>query len=517
MKTKVFTFFWIIIVLIGSCSERKETILRMPIGSMPQDYSISVSTNSYVMLIFRNIHDVLIEYENGSYINRLAESWNTPTSTQLTVKIRDNAYFSDGSPVTANDVKESYLWMMNNPRSPFYDTIPIDSMVARDNFIDIYCSRDISLQGGFISLTGIMKANDLKKGEEYLNNHITTAGVYYVYFKNNERIILKKNKYHRDFLKNKKAPDTIELILEPSRSNQYEMLINDEVDFIEFVDTEKYDEILASKKYQILEKDSNLIVYMMLNSSNHAISNINFNPLENYLAQNNTIKNPLHNKKVRQAMAHAIDTQSYIDNYMAAKAYPIILPALRNSFGFPTDKPCYEFDLKLAKKLMKEAGYQNGFEINIHTANLRYNRPFADFIKECLEKINITTNVIVLSSEEMRERDTNRAATINAINIRSNFTLANTLSPRYIYLPNTPSGDNLFGNYNPKINELLYKITALTPPDPDLIGLYKELTDVIIDETFIIPFLNPFSIYAINKKFSYNHTPDLKFTDFYTN
>ena len=485
----------------------------MPVPNLPQGYDAIVSTSPYTMLVYRNIHDVLIDRENDVYINKLAESWSTPTPTMLSVKLRDNLYFSDGTQITANDVKKTYEWILDKPSTPFYDIVPIDSIITHGNYLNIYSSREISLQGGFISLTGILKAEDIEKGEDYLNQNPIASGVYYVHFKNDEKVILKKNIYHRDFQSNKKAPDIVELILVPKLENRYEMLLNDEVDFLENLYIGKYDEVLATKKYQILEKDSNLVMYLMLNATSERIPSIRANSA---LSEGGEIDNPLRDKRVRQAIAHIIDVRSFITNDMHSKAYPIILPALRHLYGYPTEKECYEYDLELSKSLMEKAGYSEGFEIDLHCTNSRISRPLAFFIKQCLEDINIIVNIEYIENNAIRTRDTSRAMILSSMNIRSNFTLGYTLNNRYRYRhnPNYPRGENIFGNYNPRINELLDQITTTSIDISELSGLYKELTDIIIDETFIVPIINPFNIYAVSKKFTYTHRPYLKFTDF---
>src|SRR5699024_2574586 len=70
----------------------------------------------------------------------------------------------------------------------------------------------------------------------------------------------------------------------------------------------------------------------------------------------NTSKDEYSDKKVRQAMNHAIDKEAYIkvvkNGYAKESTSP--LPATNNYYAEQTP---YEYDIEKAKELMEEAGY----------------------------------------------------------------------------------------------------------------------------------------------------------------
>lgn len=84
-------------------------------------------------------------------------------------------------------------------------------------------------------------------------------------------------------------------------------------------------------------------------------------------------KNPLKDKRVRLALAHAINLEAIKVKIMRGAATPtglMIAPQV-NGFNADLNTP-YAFDPEMSKKLLAEAGYPDGFEITIDCPNNRY-------------------------------------------------------------------------------------------------------------------------------------------------
>lgn len=82
-----------------------------------------------------------------------------------------------------------------------------------------------------------------------------------------------------------------------------------------------------------------------------------------FLAMNVNMK-PFNDVRVRQAMNYAVDVNSIIKNVLSGLARRMDNPLLPEAFGYsPT--PVYSYDPAKAKSLLAEAGYPNGFEMEI--------------------------------------------------------------------------------------------------------------------------------------------------------
>jgi peptide/nickel transport system substrate-binding protein len=71
---------------------------------------------------------------------------------------------------------------------------------------------------------------------------------------------------------------------------------------------------------------------------------------------------PLSDKRVRQALNHAVDKDSYIRALMGGLTTPAAQPATPIALGYIADLRPYAFDPAKARRLLAEAGYLQGFE-----------------------------------------------------------------------------------------------------------------------------------------------------------
>jgi peptide/nickel transport system substrate-binding protein len=79
----------------------------------------------------------------------------------------------------------------------------------------------------------------------------------------------------------------------------------------------------------------------------------------------NTTKAPFDNVKVRQAINHAIDKAAVVDKVLNNKAYVATGALQSSSPGYNKDLKGYEFSADKAKALLKEAGFEQGFEMEV--------------------------------------------------------------------------------------------------------------------------------------------------------
>jgi peptide/nickel transport system substrate-binding protein len=107
--------------------------------------------------------------------------------------------------------------------------------------------------------------------------------------------------------------------------------------------------------------------------------------------QMNPAFKPFSDKRVRQAMNYAIDSELIIKRLVKDKAYRAVswLPPSSAAFD-KTIKP-YAYDPEKAKKLLADAGYANGFEFELTTSqNESWGLPIVEAIVPMLAKVGIT-------------------------------------------------------------------------------------------------------------------------------
>jgi len=108
---------------------------------------------------------------------------------------------------------------------------------------------------------------------------------------------------------------------------------------------------------------------------------------------------PFKHKKVRLAVAHAIDRAAIARELVGGSSQVIHSACFPTQFGCTQDVPKYAYDPKLAKKLLTEAGYPDGFEIDIHAYR---QREFTEAVIGYLKKIGIKANLKFLQYKALR-------------------------------------------------------------------------------------------------------------------
>src|SRR5690606_24955659 len=89
-------------------------------------------------------------------------------------------------------------------------------------------------------------------------------------------------------------------------------------------------------------------------------------PGNGYFIQFNMTKPPFDNLKVRQALAYAVNRDEIVAYLGTALARPLRSPVPAGYFGHTTEGlETYEYNPGLARQLLAEAGYPNGFEFEI--------------------------------------------------------------------------------------------------------------------------------------------------------
>ena len=99
---------------------------------------------------------------------------------------------------------------------------------------------------------------------------------------------------------------------------------------------------------------------------------------------------PFADKRVRQAINHAIDADLIIKRLVKDKAYRAVSWLPLSSPAFDKSVKPYAYDPEKAKKLLAEAGYPNGFEFELTTSqNESWGLPIVEAIIPMLARVGI--------------------------------------------------------------------------------------------------------------------------------
>jgi len=318
----------------------------------------------------------------------LAESWEISKDGKIyTFKLRKGIKFHNGREVTAEDVKFSIDYPMNpkNGASGFVDL----SVVDKVEVIDTYTVR-VSLKKtspAFLSsLTALRSFPVVPKGsvQEGIDKIPTfppgTGPFRFVEWKPQQRLILER---HADFWGPKVSLDR--LVLRPIREDAVRLtaLRAMDVDLIERLPMEWAKEIADGKLKGIVFK---------------AATHSEFRGIEFNVAQA-----PFNNKKLRQAVAYALNKKEILQagalgfGETSDQKYP------RGHRWYVSSLPPFNQDLTKARTLLKEAGY-SGETIEFMVEPSQTRQAEATMLQAQLKKIGMNVKLDVIESGAYRDR-----------------------------------------------------------------------------------------------------------------
>ncbi len=113
----------------------------------------------------------------------------------------------------------------------------------------------------------------------------------------------------------------------------------------------------------------------------------------------NTEKKPFDNKLVRQALSHAINTKGIVDSIYEGLGTVATNPIPPTMWSYNKNLKGYDYDPEKAKKMLAEAGFENGFETTIWAMPVPrpYNpngRKVAEAMQADLAKIGVKAKIV---------------------------------------------------------------------------------------------------------------------------
>ncbi|MBV8835527.1 MAG: ABC transporter substrate-binding protein, partial [Alphaproteobacteria bacterium] len=316
-----------------------------------------------------------------------------------TFKLKKNATFHDGTPVTAKDVKWSLDRAVTVGGFPTFQmsagslTKPEQFVIVDDNTFRVdFAKKDrLTIPDLAVIVPCIINSELVKKhasekdpwGMEYTKQNTAGSGAYrVVQWTAGTEVILERN----DKWIGGPLPKVKRIVwrMVPSAGNRRALLERGDADISYELPNKDFVELKDAGKLNIVSTPfSNGIQYLGMNVKNP----------------------PFDNPKVRQAVAYAVPYQKIMDAVLFGLGKPL--------FGAADNKPTevawpqphkYNTDIEAAKKLMAEAGYPNGFEttLSFDLGFATVNEPSAVLIQESLGQIGIKTTINKIPGSNFR-------------------------------------------------------------------------------------------------------------------
>jgi peptide/nickel transport system substrate-binding protein len=368
MKTKSILMVAAATLLLTQASSAQE--LRIGISAEPSSADPHYHNLTPNNMLGRQVYEPLVgQDKNQAVYPLLAESWSAIDSTTWEIKLRKGVKFHDGSDFTADDVVATFERAPNVPKSPssFSAYVKGKTLEKVDSHtIRIKTPAPAPQVPTDLSTFGVISKSCKDTTTEDFNASKCAAGgtgpFKYTEFKPGDRVTFTRND---TYWGTKPAWEKATFRFLTSPPTRVAALLAGDVDMIENVPTSDVARLRADTKMDVVSTVSNRVIYFHMDQ---------FRDVSPFIKakDGSEIKNPLLDKRVRQALSMSLNRSAIVDRIMEKEAIPAgqLLPD--TFFGTSKKLKPTAFNLDGAKKLLADAGYPNGFKIKLHGPNGRY-------------------------------------------------------------------------------------------------------------------------------------------------
>lgn len=382
----------------------------------PESFNPQLVTSGTTLDMTANLlYDRLIEYsdEAKEYVPALAESWQiNEDGTEYSFTLREGVefhqtrYFTPTRPLTATDVQFSFERWLNTDHPfhlismtgyPFFSAVGLDRLIQR---IEVKDDHNFTIHlhepdSSFIAnlATDFAVILSAEYGEQLIaednrvaldNLPVGTGPFKFQHFRKDVSLSYRR---HQGYWQGVAKSERVVFRIIPSDHKRILMLLTKDCDIVPYPPARDLDNLDA-------RDDINLYSTVSPNTAFWAF---------------NTQRPPFDDVRVRQALIHAIDRESIVKAvyFGHAALAQSILP--NTSWAHFNDEEAYTYDPVAARELLADAGYPNGFSMNIWALPVQraYNpnaRKMAELMQSDLANIGVQVNIVSYEWSTFRRR-----------------------------------------------------------------------------------------------------------------
>ena len=371
----------------------------------PRFFNPQIASDGTSFDATKDVYSGLLDFKRGSseIVPALAKSWKvSKDGLTYTFNLRENVSFhetKDFKPTrnfNADDVMFSFKRVLdknhpyhkiNGGNYMYFSAMGLDVLIKNVEKVDDYTIRFeikeqsatflISLAMQFAAVLSAEYADQLMKNKtpELLDKNPVGTGPFILTDYKQDSLI--RYAVNKKYFQKPSELDGLVFSITPEPAVRFQKLKRGECHLISFPLPSDYKAIEQHKDLQLIKADVFNLAYLAMNVQ----------------------KPPLDKVEVRQAIRHALNRSLYIDAiYMghAQKAKGPLPPGMWSYYSRIKD---YEYSVEKAKKLLKSAGLEKGFDIDLWT--LPVSRPYnpngkkmGELMKSDLAKVGINARLV---------------------------------------------------------------------------------------------------------------------------
>jgi peptide/nickel transport system substrate-binding protein len=384
---------------------------------------------------------------------QLARSWElSPDGRLLTFHLRDDVQWSDGRPVTADDVRFTWQaqtskevgWASAYLKESITDVEVVDPRTVRFHFSRVYPTQLLDANEGLILPAHAWRQLPFAKwpqGGDWFRDHLVVDGPFTIEaWKPQEELVLRRNA--RYFEPGKPHLERIVFRVVPDEAARMQELLAGEAQVMEAVPPDRAEEVTRTPGRTIVPvwtRQYTAIVW-------------------------NTQRPPLEQREVRRALTLAIDRAGLVEALWRGHARVADSPILSTVWAHPADLDALPYDPAEARRLLAAHGFADAdgdgilelrgkpFRLEISTTSGNQVRHDAlVLIQEQLARAGIAVDPVFREpgAEMAKRQGHDFTGALTAWGIPTDLDL------RYAFDGRDPDGTN-WGSYrNPEVDRLL--------------------------------------------------------------
>ena len=328
------------VVVIGT-TEDFENVNELIVGG-------SSFNNAVVHRLFLSLVDEQDDFTDGppTFAPRLAKSWQfSDDRLQLTFELRDDVMWSDGVPVTAEDVRFTWqahrspevAWTYSFVKEPINDVEVVDDHTVRFHFDRVSATQLLDANEGVILPRHVwsqLPFDQWRAQPEWFQQNLVVNGPFdLVSFKLQQELELRANeRYYEPGL-----PRFERVLFRHVRdpNNLVGQLTNGSLDFIHTLNASEADRVDADKDLTLLDFETRQYTFVTWNTQRPQFADA----------------------EVRRALALAIDRQTIVDTIWYGYARVGSSPIVSSVWAHNRDIEPWPYDPERARTLLERNGW----------------------------------------------------------------------------------------------------------------------------------------------------------------
>lgn len=474
------------------------------VGAVDPAFSYDFTTNPVVM----QITEGLLRFDQDMKLEpALAETWESPDPLTYIYHIRKDVKFSDGTPMTVDDV----VFSMERIRDPetasqlgwVYANVDTITKVDEDTVEVKLSAPDALWQYGVATAAGhVISQKYFEENKEKFGKPdgplMGTGPFKIVDWQPGTEIVLESNPHYWDSENSLWLDQIIFKILPEATARTVALKTGD-------IDVTMGPDSVAIDQFPIVEAMDHVTLH----------KNIGFQV--DYVVFN-CQREPFTDPKVRQAIYHALDLKSIVEKLVKDGGIPgkptMVTPTM---WTFEEEKfqeafdalPSYEYDLDKARELLSQTAVPDGFKATLTTDNAPIRVSISLALQSAVKPLGIDLKVEQVSWQEMINRLQNTLDYDMSMDIwASDFPdPAGNIYPTHLSNNIGSGGANQSAYVNEEVDELLNAQNNTLDP-AERADLMIKAQAIIGDEVPEIVIDYPYLTMAINNNFTgYMVTP----------